>query len=402
MDYRALLPFCHTLTQEETVQAILDKGSHRKAAKLLNVASTTVDRRINAITLQAEKQGLLGHHKANGTVPAGFYAETSVKRRRDPETGELVVTEDWTKSRLAKGLADQAFKAMIEGFCIDIKPAKPKPFKQTQVVAEELATAIIFGDPHIGMLCHAIETLAEDYDLDKGLADIKAAIDHAVDISPPSIEGWFINVGDLTHANDNTALTQSGNVLDVAARHNQVMRAAGTIIRYCITKMLTKFPTVKVINARGNHDRDAAFAINLMLECVYENEPRVEVFGNDSKFNFFEFGQNLIMVNHGDMINDNRLAGTMVRLGREAWGRTKYHRIWTGHIHHRTKKEHESGALIETFPILPPVDAWHAGSGYGAERGITMMTLHRDYGQVSEYAPSLDMIRAMAGIPLAA
>lgn len=395
MDYQQLLPYCKNDIQRETVEACIQAGSGAAAAKLLGRHHSTINRRINCIVMQAERQGLLGDHKANGTVPSAFFAETSVMRKRNPETGEMEVAIDWTKSRLDKSQEIDAYHAFIDGMATEIKPAKKIPLPG-HMFANDIATAILLGDPHIGMLAHAVETLAEDYDLDKGIADIKAAIDHAVDIAPPAIEGWMINLGDLTHANDTRNATPGGgNILDVAARHNQVMRAAGAVMRYCITKMLTKFKTVKVINARGNHDKDAAFAINMFLEGVYENEPRVEVLGNDSKFNMLEFGQNLIMVNHGDGISDNRLAGVMTRLFAEAWGRTTYHRIWTGHVHHRQKKEHDSGALIETFPILPPVDEWHASAGYGAERGITMINLHREYGQVSEYAPSIDMIRAM-------
>jgi hypothetical protein len=393
-DYNALLPFCHNDTQRKTLAAIITYGSQNKAAKHFGMHRSTIDRRVTAIQDQAEKQGLLGDHKIKGTVPAGFYAETSVKRRLCPETGEMLVTEDWTKSRLDKGLQHAAYVNFIEGLSDYIKPAKPvKPNLHNYSI--DLASAIIFGDPHIGMLAHAIETGVEDYDMDKSIQDIKASIDYCVDIAPASEEGWFINVGDLTHAANTRGTTFNGTPVDLSARHNQTLRAAGVVIRYCITKMLTKFKTVKVINARGNHDGDAAFAVNMFLEGVYEFEPRVEVFGNDSKFAFIEFGKNLVMVNHGDQINANRMAGVMTRLGAAAWGRTLYHHIWMGHIHHKTTLEHDSGAVLRSFPILAPIDGWHADSGYGAGRGVTMITMHREFGQVSEYEPSIQMIRSI-------
>lgn len=394
MNYEALLPFCKNDTQRQTIETVIAEGSHRKASKLLGVNHSSIDRRILVIRKQAEKQGLLGDLKVLGAVPHGFYAETSVQRKLNTETGMMEVVSDWTKSRLDKGLQEEAYIAFLEGLSEYIKPAKPTEVSLCDY-APHLASAIIFGDPHIGMLAHAIETLAEDYDLAKGISDIQASIDYCVDCAPASEEGWFINVGDLTHANDSSHMTPGhGNVMDMSARHNQTLRAAGAVIRYCVTKMLTKFKTVRVINARGNHDKDSAFAANLYLEGVYENEPRVIVFGNDSKFNFLEFGKNLIMVNHGDNINDNRLAGVMTRIAAEAWGRTKYRRAWTGHIHHKTRREHDSGVLIETFPILPPIDDYHSSHGYGAERGVTLITLHREFGQVLQMEPSIEMLRA--------
>lgn len=394
MDYPSLLPFCKNDTQRQTLDAVIAAGSYRKAAKTLGIHRSNVARRIENIQRQAERQGLLGHHKSAGTVPRDFYAETSVQRRLNPATGQMEVVSDWTKSRLNKGLHEEAYIAMIEGLSHYITPAKPTAPNLHQY-SSELASAIILGDPHIGVLAHAVETLGEDYDLDRSIADIRAAVDYAVDCAPASEEGWFINVGDLTHANDTKHVTPGhGNNMDMAARHNQTLRAAGAVIRYSISKMLTKFRTVKVVNARGNHDLDAAFAVNFHLEAIYENEPRVQVFGNDAKFNFIEFGKNLIMVNHGDGINDNRLAGTMTKLAAEAWGRSRYRRIWTGHIHHKTRREHDSGAVIESFPILPPTDEYHASHGYCAERGITMITLHREFGQVMLMEPSIEMIRA--------
>jgi len=309
----------------------------------------------------------------------------------------MEVIEDWTKSRRDKGLTDDMLKAWVEGLSSEIIPAKKtkKPHKNKDLSAD-LASAVIFGDAHIGMLAHAIETLERDHDLETATADIRAAIDYCVDCAPPSKQGWFINVGDFTHADTTKGETHNGTRLDMAARHNQSLKAAAAVIRYAIDKMLTKFEEVLVINARGNHDLDAAFALNLTIQAVYENEPRVTVEGNDSKFNFIEFGQNLIGVHHGDGINHNRMAGMMTKTMSQAWGRTKHRRFWNGHLHHKTMLEHDSGITFEVFHTLAPNDAWHSGSGYGAESRVTMITLHSEFGEVNRMSPSLEMLRAIA------
>jgi hypothetical protein len=160
--------------------------------------------------------------------------------------------------------------------------------------------------------------------------------------------------------------------------------------------MLTKFKKVIVINARGNHDNDTAFALNMFLQGIYEKEPRVEVQGNRAKFNYIEFGKCLIGVNHGDKINTSRLVGTMTKMQAEAWGRTTFRRWWIGHIHHKTKQETDFGCMVESFNTLVPLESWHAACGYGAERRITMITLHKEFGEVSRLEPSIEMIRAMS------
>jgi hypothetical protein len=160
--------------------------------------------------------------------------------------------------------------------------------------------------------------------------------------------------------------------------------------------MLTKFEEVLVINARGNHDLDAAFALNMTIQAVYENDSRVTVQGNDSKFNFIEFGKNLIGIHHGDGINHNRMAGVMTKTMAEAWGRTTNRRFWNGHFHHKQMVEHDSGITFEIFHTLAPNDAWHAASGYGSESRVTMLTLHEEFGEVNRMSPSLEMLRAIA------
>ena len=397
INYDALKEFAITDHQRKVIDAVVKHGSHRKAAPHLGISHQSVDNLIKRIKHHAQKRGKLEDMKESGVVPEGFYAETSVKRRFNEETGQMEVVEDWTKSKREKGANIEMMRAWVEGLNAEIIPAKKtKKTKHLSGLREDLASAIIFGDAHIGMLAHALETLQADHDIETATADIRSAIDYCVDCAPPSKQGWFINVGDFTHADTSKGTTHSGTGLDMAARHNQSLKAAASVIRYAIDKMLTKFEEVLVINARGNHDLDAAFALNMTIQAVYENDSRVIVQGNDSKFNFIEFGKNLIGIHHGDGINHNRMAGVMTKTMAEAWGRTTNRRFWNGHFHHKQMVEHDSGITFEIFHTLAPNDAWHAASGYGSESRVTMLTLHEEFGEVNRMSPSLEMLRAIA------
>ncbi len=396
MDFTALLDFCETDRQREVIRALQANPSPKKAAQEIGIDVRNVQRCRDRVVRMARARGMLDDMKDLGTVPEGFYAETSVQRRLNPETGEMEVVSDWTKSRKNKTDKDAEYLAFLEGMQEFIKPAKPSKNTKTTKNTTQLATAIIIGDAHIGMLAHAIETLSEDHDLEKATADLRAAVDYVVDCAPASEEGWFVNVGDFLHADSTKAETHNGTRVDLAARHNQIMRAAGQLIRYCVSKMLQKFNTVKVINARGNHDKDAAFGMNMALEFLYEKEPRVQVFGNDSKFNYLKFGKTLVGIHHGDSINTHRLCGHMTRTQTKDFGDCEQWFFWTGHIHHETTKEHDSGIVVRSFPTLAPIDGWHSDCGYGSRRAITAITLHEDYGPVNEMAPTINMIRALA------
>lgn len=394
-NYQELIPFCNE-RQAEVLNVIIETGSHTKAAPLLGVSRQSVDKHVKRVKRIAATRGLLNDMKKEGTVPEGFYAETSVKRRRNEKTGKMEVIEDWTKSKLDRDAQQCLHEAWIRGLQETVIPAKKaKKPKGVKKLNSDLATAIIFGDAHLGSLAHKIETLGEDYNLEKATQDIRDAMDYCISCAPESEQGWFVNVGDFTHANDLSHCTPGGgNAMDMSARHSVVMEAAAATIRYCIDKMLTKFGKVTVVNARGNHDRDAAQALNMYCTAVYEKEPRVEVLDNRSKFQFIEFGKCLVGVNHGDKINDNRLAGVMTRNAAQAWGRTTFRRWWIGHVHHKNKKETDFGVTIESFHSLTALDEWHASSGYGAERRVTMLTLHKEYGEVNRMEPSLEMVRS--------
>lgn len=387
-DYTRLIEFARTDRQRQVITLLGGGMSQRQAAKELKVTRGSIQSALYFIRLNATRRLYSPDEGLEHPVPDGFTGDFTIQRDSDGKT-----ERSWIKGRADKQEKERLFVSFVEGLGAAIKPAKPK--KPPKVSTDKLASAIIFGDAHLGMLSHAIETLAEDYDLKKGIEDITNAVDYLVDCAVPSKHGWIINVGDWTHANDLSGVTPGGkNHLDVSARQPIVARASGALLRYAVDKMLTKFEEVTVVNARGNHDEDAAFALNMYLEAVYEKEPRVTIPDNTSKFQFLEFGNNLVGVNHGDKINAGKLAGVMTRMQAEAWGRTKFKRWWTGHIHHKQMFEHESGVTIESFHTLAPVDAWHSFSGYGAERRVTMLTLHEEFGEVNRMSPSLQLIRA--------
>ena len=389
--FHALREYCETTRQKEVFDSLVTTQNITRTALHVGGTRQAMQSVIAAVEKRARLRGW--DPSMDLTHPAG--AGLNLKRVSTNYNSDGDINQQWVIYEPEKEAQDLAYRAYIEGLMQNLKPVKAtKPNKLDYT--SELASAIVFGDAHLGMIAHAVETLGAEHDLDTALADIKSAIDYLVDCSPAQEEGYFINVGDFTHTNDFSNTTPGhGNMMDVGQRHSQTMRAAGAIIRYCISRMLTKFKTVRVINARGNHDYDAAFALNMFLEGIYEDEPRVEVLQNDSKFNFIEFGNTLIGVNHGDKINALRLAGVMTRMQSEAWGRTKYRRWFLGHIHHKVVQEHETGVTLESFHTLAPIDAWHAESGYGAESRVTMITFHREFGEVNRMSPSLDMLRAL-------
>lgn len=229
------------------------------------------------------------------------------------------------------------------------------------------------------------ETGNDDYDTDisaKILTEVTAKL---VASSPDSEIGALVNVGDFLHANDTTSQTPASKaVLDTDGRMGRVARRAGLLLKSLIDQMLLKHKKVIVLNARGNHDPDASMWLNEVIKAYYFTEKRVNVLDNFSKFIWFEHGKNLVVVHHGDKIKRSQMYEAITRNLRDQWGMAKHVFGWTGHIHHKQQEE-VGGMLFESWNVLAPPDSWHAGAGYGSERSMTCVVLHRELGEQVRY-----------------
>ncbi|MFZ9894798.1 MAG: hypothetical protein ACO3EL_06200, partial [Burkholderiaceae bacterium] len=213
-------------------------------------------------------------------------------------------------------------------------------------------------------------------------ADLRAAIDNLVDRSPLAETGMLVDVGDFMHANTSHNQTFGGTPVDVDTRFERVMEIAAGVMTYAIDKMLTKFRKVVVVVARGNHNPDAAVAIQKILAAYYRAEPRVEVLKTQGFFHYLEWGKWLIGIHHGDKVKAQKLPGIMARDMAEAWGRTRS-RMWAlGHFHHQEVLELD-GCTVCKFGALPPPDGWHASMGYSSVQSMQMIVFRKEGGRES-------------------
>lgn len=300
----------------------------------------------------------------------------------DPETGAESTVLYWNKTDTSKGAKEAAFREFVEALCQDIKPAKPVPLPKGVTHNPDILSTIYIGDGHIGAYVWGKETKHSDFDSDIASQGIRDAIDNLVDRSPASETGVLVNLGDLLHANTSHGTTWGGTPLDVDTRHSRVLRLAGKTMRYGIAKMLTKFKNVAVVCVRGNHDSDAAVAIQEIISAYFHDEPRVSILETNGFFHYIEWGKWLFGFNHGDKIKPEKLVNVMARDQSEAWGRTT-HRMWAlGHFHHQDVKELD-GCIVQKFAALPPPDSWHAGQGYSSIQAMQMIVFKKSGGKES-------------------
>ncbi|MFN4091639.1 MAG: metallophosphoesterase [Brevundimonas sp.] len=348
-------------------------GSYRAAARSLGVHHDTVRKALQIENLRA---------------PEGD--PFIIAKQNTLRNGKGEVIQTWTTTvPTATALRDN-LEELIETFRAQVSPLKPID-KSPKHCLKDLLAIYPVGDPHFGLKSWA-EEVGEDFDTDIARDDLCGAIDKLVEVTPQAETALLLILGDLTHADDETAATPaSRNKLDVSDRHARVIRVALDALIYSVRRLLTHHKKVHVWLTRGNHDPQSSYAIALCLDAFFRADPRVEVNIEPGMFKYMRWGNNLIGSTHGHAAKGKDLTSIMAVDRREDWGLTEHHFWLVGHIHHKTKET--NGATIESFNTLAASDAWHHGAGYRSKRRLESIILHIEHGDVERHAVDIAMIR---------
>ena len=377
-DPRTLIEFTTTERQKEVVNAVIKNGSATKAAKELKCDRRTVDKMIVRLEKIAASNGVAPHRDLTHQTAEGFQA----KRISTAYKEDGSVALQWVIQEPDKQSLQQRLNYMLEGIKDDLTGFKKAVKAPAKVNADYLAMYII-GDHHFGMLADS-ETKLDDDDWDVKIAS-KILLDSterlANRVGDAEI-GVLLNVGDFFHADSSKNETTAGTRVDVDTRIGKTFKLAGRLFQILVEKMLKTHKKVVVINVRGNHDSDMACHLSSCLEIIYDNEPRVEVLQNYSKFIHYQWENNLFVFHHGDRIKHEQILQTVIKNLDDQWSQSKNRYCHLGHIHHHIARE--VGSMhFEHFGSLTSTDQWHSDSGYGAERSMTAVVYHKEHGEDS-------------------
>lgn len=302
--------------------------------------------------------------------------------------GEVVM--EWVKTdRKAEDVA-RMLEEIKESLVAELPRVNPTP--APELVYEEMAVVIPFGDPHIGLYAWAEET-GDDFDLEIAERDLCAAVDRLLDATPPAAECLIANLGDFFHADNMDGTTwRSGHKLDTDTRWSKVLRIGVKIMRYCIEAAARKHQKVTVINAIGNHDDHSSMFLSVCLAQIYENDPRITINDKPTVTHYWRFGLCFVGVHHGHSIKMDKLPLVMASERAQDWGETKYRYFLTGHIHHDSKKEF-NGVTVESFRTLAAKDAYATSHGYSSGRDMKALVLHKQFGEIGRHLVSVAMLR---------
>jgi hypothetical protein len=374
--------------QWEYIEAANLHGSASKAAAVLGVNKSLVARGIEAVREKAARAGYAPGHFQHGVAPGFAMGKVTVQR-----AGDGTVERTWERQSPDQARSLEVMQAMLEGARDELPRLAPSLAPDD--CDEDLLTLYPFGDPHAGLYAWEAET-GTHFDLAEFERIQLAAADRAVESAPPSALAIFNDKGDSTHADNSKNRTpRSGHELDVHGRHSEVMRISVRVKRYQISRLLQKHSRVIVRVDPGNHDTESALMLALILEALYENEPRVEVITSPNPYWYHLFGSVLIGTCHGDGAKGKDLPLLMATDQPQSWGASEFRTWIVGHVHHRDVKEY-NGCDVEYVRTLAPNDAHHHGAGFRSRKDLQAITYHRTDGELERHTSSLKRILRLA------
>lgn len=158
---------------------------------------------------------------------------------------------------------------------------------------------------------------------------------------------------------------------------------------------LSDIAPIQVVIVPGNHDRYTCYWFGKYLQARWGNHPHVAIDAEEMPRKYYQYGQNLIGMEHGDRVKGKDLALIMAQEAPKMWGCTKYRTFFRGHFH----KEHEmytpiadtGGVSVVTFPAFCPPDRWEMVMGYiGGHRAATANFFHWEHGRAGTFPVFID------------
>ncbi len=383
--YQALISYCQSESQRNTINAVIKEGSHSKAAKALKIDRRVVDRTMKRVEDYAASQGYAPAHDMIHPAPDGFIVKGTSTLYDEDGNPKI----QWVKTNQSAAANLETIREACENIFGDVSPL-PKVAAPKKLLSD-LAVVYPMGDPHLGLYAWAKEA-GQDFDTDIAAKDLMTATDRLVDIAPAATVGILLNLGDFFHGDNMDNTTKRGTVVDVDTRWPRVLDIGLQTMIRLIRRMLEKHKTVIVRNNIGNHDTHTSIMLAIALRAFFHDNKRVEIDTSPNPFWFYRHGKVLIGSTHGDRTKPADLPQIMAEDRAADWGQTIHRHWYTGHVHHQSKHEFR-GCTVESFRTLAAKDAWHNGQGYRSGRDMRCIILHKELGQVESHRVGIEQLR---------
>jgi lysozyme family protein len=374
-----------TEIQKRRIDLLNKYKSYAAVSKIEGVDRQAIKSSIKGLQSRAAKLGYSPEHDMTHTVPDGF----QVKGVSTYYNAEGKPSAQWVKSSAddlrRKQLMEEAFSAMSE----ELPRLESINFKGVPVTT--LCNLYVMTDCHVGMLAWHKEGGA-DWDLKIAERVLTGCFEQMVTSSPQAGTGIVAQLGDWLHSDGLLPVTPTHHhILDQDGRFSKIVQASIKILRRLVDFALVRHEKVIILMAEGNHDQASSIWLRVMFKALYENEPRVQVIDSELPYYVYQHGKCMIAFHHGHLKKNDALPILFASQYANVWGDTTKRYAHTGHRHHVEEKEH-SGMTVVQHPTLAARDAYAARGGWMAERQVSAITYHEQFGQVSKITVIPEML----------
>jgi hypothetical protein len=365
-----------TPRQCEYIDKVNELGNQKKAAKFFGVVPQVVCNAVKVVKRKAARAGYAPEADMHRATVAPFVVKgTSTLYDKD---GNMAA--QWVKTTVDREQVEQAVRAAVDALMLEVPRVAPLPAPKSTLA--DLCNLYTITDYHVGMRAWAPET-GEDWDLDIAERVLLSAFTHAVKHSPKAGTAFVNQLGDFLHFDSLSPITpMSGHLLDADSRYAKVIQVATRLLRRIITMALETHEQVVVLLAEGNHDTASSVWLRHLFGLLYENEPRVKVIDSELPYYAHQHGKTMLAFHHGHLAKNAQLPLLFAARFPEVWGTSTKRYVHVGHWHHVEEKEH-AGMKVVQHATLAAADAYASRHGYLSQRELTVITYHKQFGQVA-------------------
>tara|TARA_Y100000356_G_scaffold134085_1_gene142540 strand:- start:5138 stop:6229 length:1092 start_codon:yes stop_codon:yes gene_type:complete len=245
------------------------------------------------------------------------------------------------------------------------------------------------ADIHIGKYANKLET-GDGYDVETACMRVLEGIDGLIEKSKGfDIDKVLFCIGnDVLHVDNVYNTSTKGTRQDVDGKWWEHFEFALELYVQCVERLRQTAP-VDVIHCMSNHDYQSGFHLAHALKSWFKNADDVNFDIGVAHRKYYQYGSNLIGLEHGDGAKMDKLPLLMAQERPQMWSETKYRYWYLHHIHHKVKHKWLDakdfiGVTVEYMRSPSGTDSWHSRKGFsGVPKACEGFLHEKNSGQVA-------------------
>lgn len=154
--------------------------------------------------------------------------------------------------------------------------------------------------------------------------------------------------------------TPQQNILTYQEAFEKVSKYSISFIKY----LLSFTRKVEVVLLNGNHDHNVSWHLANLLSHVFSETTNVSVDTELKNTKVLEYGDNLILINHGDEMKPKELASKFPIIAKDKWSQYNNFTVISGDKHHEVAHDYNGVRTYQLPQLSKAKSAWDDKKGH--------------------------------------